>query len=246
MLSYRIEGDGPPLLMIHGFGISFNIWQNLAPLLKEYFSLIMIELPGIGNSPAVQGDYLELCASEIDKLRAKLKIQRWRVLSYSSGTRVGERYILQYPDRVINAVYLCPAQTRLYKALGLKIAKRIDTWFPAIGNWILSGKRLNFLIRLLGFNLQQSSHAQTWMDEISLCQVDILKQIIRTMPDDGSRPFAPPPIPYLFIWGTRDLITATPRKASARHRLIKATHSAPMTEPEQVAELVIPFLHSTV
>jgi len=244
MLSYRIEGDGPPLLLIHGFGISFNIWQNLSPLLKEYFSLIMIELPGIGKSPAVQGDYLEACASEIDKLRLKLKIERWRVLSYSSGTRVGEQYILQYPDRVVNAVYLCPAQTHLPKAFGLKIAKRLDTWLPAFGSWVLSGKRLRFLIRLLGFNLQKSPHAQAWMDEINLCQVDILKQIIRTMPDDGGRPFAPPPVPHLFIWGTRDLITASPRKASARHRLINATHSAPLTEAEQVAELVIPFLSS--
>lgn len=244
MLSYRIIGDGPPLLLIHGFGISFNIWQNLLPLLKEDFSLIMIELPGIGNSPASQGDYLEDCVREIDCLRVELKIERWHVFSYSSGTRVGERYVQEYADHVINAVYLCPAQTRSYKAFGLKIAKQLDTWFPAFGDWVLSGQRLDFLIRLLGFNLQPGPHAKAWMDEISSRPVNVLKEIVRTIPSDGGKPFLTPPMPHLFIWGTRDLITASPRKASARHRLIHATHSAPVTEPEQVAELALPFLSS--
>jgi pimeloyl-ACP methyl ester carboxylesterase len=244
MLSYRILGDGPPLLLIHGFGISFNIWKNLLPFLKDDFSLIMIELPGIGNSPPSQGDYLEYCAREIDCLRVELKIERWHVFSYSSGTRVGERYVLEYADHVISSVYLCPAQTQPYKAFGLKIAKRLDAWFPTFGDWVLSGKRLDFLIRLLGFNLKPGPHAKTWMDEIGSRPVKVLKEIIRTMPGDGGRPFISPPVPHLYIWGTRDLITASPRKPSARHRLINATHSAPVTEPEQVGELAIPFLSS--
>jgi pimeloyl-ACP methyl ester carboxylesterase len=246
MLSYRMIGDGPPLLLIHGFGISFNIWQNLLPLLKESFSLIMIELPGVGSSPACKGDYLEYCTSEIDRLRTKLKIERWHVLSYSSGTRVGERYVLDHAEHVINAVYLCPAQVNPYKALGLKVAKQVDARFPGFGNWVLSGRRLDFLIRLLGFNLEQSPYANAWVDEISCCSAQILKQIIRSMPDDGRRAFIAPPVPPLYIWGTRDLITASPRKASARHRLINATHSAPVTEPELVAELVVPFLSSRI
>ena len=128
----------------------------------------MIELMGIGNSPPSQRDYLEYCAREIDCLRVELKIERWHVLSCSSGTRVGERYVLEYAEHVINAVYLCPAPTRPYKAFGLKIAKQLDAWYPAFGDWVLSGKRLDFLIRLLGFNLQPSLHAQAWMDEIGI------------------------------------------------------------------------------
>jgi pimeloyl-ACP methyl ester carboxylesterase len=157
---------------------------------------------------------------------------------------VGERYVQDYADHVINTVYLCPAQTRSYKAFGLKAAKKVDDWFPAFGDWMLSGRRLGFLIRLLGFNLQSNPHAQAWVDEICSRPIPVLKEIIRTMPGDGGKPFVAPPVPHLFVWGRRDLITASPRKASARHRLINATHSAPATEPEQVAELAIPFLSS--
>jgi pimeloyl-ACP methyl ester carboxylesterase len=245
MLSYRVEGDGLPLLLIHGFGVSFNIWQNLRPYLSPDFTLIMIELPGIGASPAPEGDYLDACADAMDELREALKIERWRVFSYSSGTRVGERYVQRYAARVVNAIYLCPAQTQFYKALGLKCAKALDARLPSFGDWALSGWRLNFLVRLLGFNLRASPHAQAWTNEIGSRSVHILKEAIRALPRDGLAPIAVPPnVPYLCLWGKRDWITATPRRASARHRLIDATHAAPILEAEQVAELVIPFLSS--
>jgi len=237
-------GDGPPLLLIHGFGISFNIWQNLIPHLRDDFSLVMIELPGIGTSPACTGDYLQDCTAEIERLRTDLRIERWHLLSYSSGTRVGERYVREHADRVISAVYLCPAQLSSFKAFNLKIAKLVDVRFPRFGDWVLSGRRLDFLIRLLGFNLRPSPHAIHWMDEISSRSAETLKQIIHSLPQNGGRRFLMPPVPHLFIWGTRDLITASPGKPSARHRLIDAAHSAPVTEPEQVAELVVPFLSS--
>ncbi|MEW6404772.1 MAG: alpha/beta hydrolase [Chloroflexota bacterium] len=245
MLSYRIEGDGPPLLMIHGFGISFNIWCNLALLLREHFKLIMIELPGIGSSPAPEGDYLEFSVRAIEELRLALKINRWHVLSYSSGTRVGEVYIERHAEHVIKALYLCPAQTNLPRGIGLKFAKALDSRLPALGNWVLSGRRLDFLIRLLGFNLRPSEYAQSWMDEISACSVDTLKQTIRSLPLDGRRHFSTPPVPQLFIWGKYDYITALPRKPSAHHRLINATHSAPVTTANEVAALAIPFFSAT-
>lgn len=244
MLSYRIVGDGPPVLLIHGFGISFNIWRNLLPLLKDDFTLIMIELPGIGSSPAPQGEYLAAAVLALEELRVKLKIERWRVFSYSSGTRVGESYVEKYPQRVVNAVFLCPMRTQAYKAFGLKVAKGLDARFPGFGNWVLEGSRLNFLIRLLGFNLRPNDQENAWMDEISSRPLEILKETIRAMPGDGAKEFITPSMPHLFIWGTRDLVTASPRKARAHHRLIDAMHSAPVTAAGQVAELAFPFLSS--
>ena len=68
MLSYRVEGNGPPLLLVHGFGISFNIWQQLAPLLRPHFRVVMIELPGIGASalPEDGTSYLRAAVHEFE------------------------------------------------------------------------------------------------------------------------------------------------------------------------------------
>src|SRR5690242_15251180 len=98
MLRYRLEGNGMPLLLIHGWGVTYAIWQNLAPLLKPHFQLIMIELPGIGDSPEPPADlpYYQVCAEAIEEVRIALGIERWAVLSYSSGTRAAEAYVQRY------------------------------------------------------------------------------------------------------------------------------------------------------
>ncbi len=245
MLNHRIDGDGPPLLLLHGFGISFNIWTELAPLLRGHFKLVTVELPGIGLSPLPPPTrpYLAAAVDALDSLRVSLGIPRWSVLSYSSGTRVAEAYLQSHANRVKRAVFLCPAQVNSRRARGLQLAARVDARFPRAGNWVLSGWRLKFLIHLLGFNLRSYKHVPAWYAEIASQPVDILKATLRSLPDGGSRPIAfPDQISALFVWGREDLITATPRKPSARDVIIHATHAAPQTSARQVARVVIPFL----
>src|SRR5579884_466321 len=102
MLAYRTEGTGPPLLLIHGWGVRYTIWKSLAPLLRPYFTLIKIELPGLGGSPPADPTqpYYPACADAIEELRLALGIERWAVLAYSSGTRAAEAYVQHYPHSV--------------------------------------------------------------------------------------------------------------------------------------------------
>jgi len=245
MLNYQLDGVGAPLLLLHGFGISFNIWTELSPRLRDHFRLVTVELPGIGRSPLPPPAQLYLAAAvdALDSLRGSLGLPRWSVLGYSSGTRVEEAYLQAHAERVERAVFLCPAQTSSAKARGLRVASMVDRRFPRLGNWILSGARLRFLIHLLGFNLRRAPAVDAWHAEIASQPVDILKATLRSMPDGGARPIAiPNQIPALFIWGREDLVTATPRQPSARDVIIHATHAAPQTSAREVADAVIPFL----
>lgn len=253
MLNHRIDGDGPPLLLLHGFGISFNIWTEMTARLRGHFTLVTVELPGIGLSPLPPRarPYLAAASDALDSLRASLAIPRWRVLSYSSGTRVAEAYLQSYVPRVERAVFLCPAYTSLSKARGLRVASLVDERWPALGNWILSGWRIRFLIHLLAFNLRPDPRVPAWFAEIASQPVDVLKATLRSLPGFGARPFdIPAGIPALFVWGREDLITATPTPAechsaphcSLRDALIHATHSAPQTSPREVGEAVLEFL----
>ena len=127
MLNYKIEGDGPSLLLCHGFGISFNIWKELGPLLGKHFKLISVELPGIGRSPhpsSGQG-YLDFAIKELESLRESLDIPLWSVLGYSSGSRVAEAYLQAHGDRVERGIFLCPAYVANSKAHGLRIAIKV-------------------------------------------------------------------------------------------------------------------------
>jgi pimeloyl-ACP methyl ester carboxylesterase len=244
MLNYETDGSGQPLLLIHGFGISFNIWQNLRPLLRDHFTLIMVELPGIGRSPAPrhEEDYLDAAVEGIEGVRRALNIAAWHVLSYSSGTRVGERYVLRCADRVARAIFLCAACTNASKARSLRIGLDFDARNPKVGDWILSGWRLRFLINLFGFSLKPSAYLSEWTAEIGARPLKILKATLRSLPGYGAQRFEPMPVPSLFICGTQDYIMDAPRHPAANERLIRAAHSAPITEPYQVAQAVLPFL----
>ncbi len=245
MLNYKIEGDGPPLLLCHGFGISFNIWKELSPLLGKHFKLVSVELPGIGLSPLPppRQAYLDFAVKELESLRESLDIPLWSVLGYSSGSRVVEAYLQTHGNRVERVIFLCPAYVAKSRASGLRIANNIDKRFPSLGDWVLTGTRIRFLIRLLGFNLRRDPAVDAWYVEISSRPVETLKETLRSLPDGGARPFSVPgQIPVLYIWGSEDWITANPRLPSTCDVFIHASHSAPQTSAPAVVESILSFI----
>ena len=244
MLSHKVQGDGPPLLLIHGWGVTYNLWQNLEPYLKAYFKLIMIELPGMGgSSPADPGrPYYEACAAAIEELRRALDIERWAVLSYSTGTRAAEAYIRRDAPHVERGAFLCPAYLSAGRSLGLRILVQLDRRWPRKGDWIISDWRLYNLVVLLCFNGRRHPLAVDWTDEIATQPLIGLKTSLREFPHMGRRPFELPGLPTLFVWGSDDNIVTRPRHPRANDRIIPAAHSAPMLAAPAVAEAVLPFL----
>jgi pimeloyl-ACP methyl ester carboxylesterase len=245
MLAYRREGSGPPLLLIHGWGVRYTIWKNLAPLLRPHFSLIMVELPGVGGSPPPDPDqpYYPACADRIDEVRQHLGIEQWALLAYSSGTRAAEAYVQRYPKRVSRVVFLCPAYLTELSALGLRLAWWVENTRPELTGWVLSDWRLRGLVQALGFNGRGHGYARVWTREIGAEPLENLKRMLYELPGRGRTPFELPPVPTLFIYGNRDALMARPRRrAGPNHVSIPASHSAPMLKAHDVAEVVKPFL----
>ncbi len=243
MLRYRVEGsEGTPLLLIHGWGVTYSIWQNLAPLLTPYFQLIMVELPGIGGSPEAdpQKPYYESCAEAIDEVRNALGIEQWSLLAYSSGTRAAEAYVRRYPQTVTRVVFLCPVYLQEVWSLLLRL---LDAPHPqTLNEWFLSDWRLYNLIRGLGFNWHRHNYTSVWQHEIELQPVNILMRSLCEIPGKGRAPFDLPAVPTLFVWGRRDILIAHPRRLRPNDILIPADHSAPVLAAAEVAAAVLPFL----
>jgi pimeloyl-ACP methyl ester carboxylesterase len=53
MLAFDSEGDGPPLILIHGTGGSRAAWDSVVPLLAQHRRVIAVDLPGCGSSPGL-------------------------------------------------------------------------------------------------------------------------------------------------------------------------------------------------
>jgi len=83
VIHYKQQGDGKPLVLVHGFGGSTYTWRNITPLLAEYYTVYSLDLPGFGLSEKPpSGDYSMQAHSD-------LLIAFMDKLSLSSATLIG-------------------------------------------------------------------------------------------------------------------------------------------------------------
>ena len=59
-ISYRIYGQGKPLMLLHGFGENSSIWQKQADALKNNYLIITPDLPGSGKSAFWQKENVQM------------------------------------------------------------------------------------------------------------------------------------------------------------------------------------------
>ena len=99
-------GEGPPLLLLHGYPQTHVAWHAVAPLLAQDFRLIIPDLPGYGDSlgPAPDPEHLNYAKRTTAKvmvaLMAELGHDRFCLAGHDRGGRVAYRLALDHPDRV--------------------------------------------------------------------------------------------------------------------------------------------------
>ena len=99
-------GEGPPLLLLHGYPQTQAIWHAVAPRLARRFSLVMPDLPGYGAStgPAPDPDnvhYSKRSMAEVMvALMDHLGHDGFGVAGHDRGGRAGYRLTLDHPGRV--------------------------------------------------------------------------------------------------------------------------------------------------
>lgn len=85
-------GAGEPLMMVHGLGMSSELWVHQAPALSKHYRMIAIDLRGFGRSdrPTEPGSYdIEILAADVAAVARSLGIERMHFLGTSMGGFVG-------------------------------------------------------------------------------------------------------------------------------------------------------------
>ena len=101
-----VGGDGPPLLLLHGYPQTHLMWHAAAPLLAERFTVVAADLAGYGRSmrPAPAADHAPHSkrAMALDQVQAMAALghDRFAVAGHDRGGRVAYRMALDHPDRV--------------------------------------------------------------------------------------------------------------------------------------------------
>ena len=241
MLSYHDIGNGPPMLLIHGLGITRSVWRNLEADLSQRARLILVELPGFGQSPPPSQNFLSACVEALVELRQRLGISRWTVLSYSCSADIGRAYIRRDAAHVAGGIFLCPilriGRWPVLHFMGCSVLR----WWPGFTAWLCSGARLRWMIETLAFNDERYAYTQEWFQEISAQPIAILEAQL-TQSFDRLQSELPPEIPILRIRGRHDRLTARPRRLGPHDRVIEANHGAPLLAPTLILREVCAFL----
>jgi pimeloyl-ACP methyl ester carboxylesterase len=97
---YRVAGNGPPVVLIHGMLNSSSHWRSVALNLAKDHTVIAPDLIGHGDSAAPRGDYsLGAHASSIRDLLAAIGIDRASIVGHSLGGGVAMQFFYQFPQR---------------------------------------------------------------------------------------------------------------------------------------------------
>src|ERR1700761_8933752 len=100
-IHYVIGGKGEPLLLVHGFGQNWYMWNRLLPELSKHFTLIVPDLRGVGESSKPAGGYdKKTMATDLHELMKKLGYQHIDIAGHDIGLMVAYAYAAQYPADV--------------------------------------------------------------------------------------------------------------------------------------------------
>ncbi|NMM44586.1 alpha/beta hydrolase [Rhodospirillaceae bacterium KN72] len=135
-LHVRIGGNGPPLLLLHGYPQTGAMWHRIAPQLAERFTVIVPDLRGYGASAKPDSDAAHLpyskraMAADMAALMRRLGYDQFQVAGHDRGARVTHRLSLDYPDRVTRAAVLDIVPTRILFATATRsVAMAYYHWY---------------------------------------------------------------------------------------------------------------------
>ena len=98
---YRMIGDGPPVVLIHGMVNSSRHWERVAMQLAERYTVVAPDLIGHGDSATPRGDYsIGAHAAAIRDMLSVIGIQRATFVGHSLGGGIALQFFYQFPQRV--------------------------------------------------------------------------------------------------------------------------------------------------
>ena len=107
-LHYQEWGDAtaPPILMLHGFGVSGHMFDEFAERMQDRYRLIALDQRGHGDSAwAADGDYTrQTFVDDVEQFRMALGLERFVLLGHSMGGLNAVSYAVEYPQCVQSLV----------------------------------------------------------------------------------------------------------------------------------------------
>ncbi len=133
VVHYRIEGQGHPLVLLHGTGASLHTWDDWTNILKDSFQIIRLDLPAFGlTGPNKTGDYsIDNYVDFLNDFLSKINIDTFYLAGNSLGGRIAWQYTHAYPEQVKKLILIDAAGAPNNRGMPavFKLAKKPITAF---------------------------------------------------------------------------------------------------------------------
>lgn len=130
-IAYSRGGEGPALLMLHGFPQNRALWARVAPALAQHHTVICADLRGYGGSdkPAAGYSFRDMGGDQLG-LMAQLGFDQFHLIGHDRGARTAHRMALDAPKRVksLTLMDIVPTQ-HLLTTLTPQVAASYYHWF---------------------------------------------------------------------------------------------------------------------
>jgi pimeloyl-ACP methyl ester carboxylesterase len=266
-VSYRVAGEGPPLLLIHGIAGRSEQWLDSMHLLAEKNTVVAPDLLGHGRSAKPRGDYsLGAYASGLRDLLVTLDLRKATVVGHSLGGGIALQFAYQFPERTGRLVLVSSGGLgrEVHPLLRAATLPGSELVLPLISNDTVrsAGTTVSQLVGRLGFRAGPdiAEFARGYGSLSSGDSRQAFLHTLRAVIDSGGqrvnaedRLYLAADMPTLIVWGRRDPIIPV-RHAGAAHRGMPgsrlevfddAGHFPQLDEPVRFARTLQDFIDST-
>jgi pimeloyl-ACP methyl ester carboxylesterase len=107
MIYIRAGGQGPAVVLLHGFGDTGDMWAPLAAELARDHTVVVPDLRGMGLSSHPAAGYDKRTqAADVRAVLTHLRIERAAIVGHDIGTMVAYAYAARYPDTTVKLVVM--------------------------------------------------------------------------------------------------------------------------------------------
>ena len=155
-------GNGPPLLLLHGYPETHAMWHKLAPRLASEYSVVCPDLRGYGDSSKPKGlpdhsNYSKRAmAGDMVEAMEKLGFARFHVVGHDRGARVAHRLARDHGKRAMTLALLDISPTlKMYESTDMAFARAYYHWFfliqkPPLPERLLAGQVPAYILGRIG------------------------------------------------------------------------------------------------
>jgi pimeloyl-ACP methyl ester carboxylesterase len=239
------QGNGPALLLLHGFPATRYLWSRVAPLLADAgFRVIVPDLVGYGESEAPRGVRVDMGSQArwMEEVLDKLGVGRFALVAHDVGTAAAQLMVMNSPKRLRGLALLDGVYGGDW---AMEAISSIQSWDPAEAHRLFSVLR-----RRLGKTDELRQMLSAYQgEEGGLRLIRASKDLDPRQTEkigDGVRESG---VPAIVLWGERDEFLPLERVGqrladSLRTALVRLPggHFTPLDCPDQVADALRSFL----